>query len=480
MRMSFARSILAITLASLAAPTALAAQQAAPAAPVRTLPALTQRAAELIPLLNGGGDVATLFAPSFLDHVPEAQLRAISIQLRDRMGKALGVAAIDVVQPDAARIRINCERGVVSMNLAIEPVAPNRIIGLLVTGTAAPEASLDAVIAALKAEPGLTGFTLARLDNGPPVASLSLNADRPAAIGSAFKLAILAELIRATNRGERHWDDLVTLDGTPLPGGGYTLTPAGTRITLRELTEKMISVSDNSATDILLALVGREKVEAMLPVIGWRDAARNRPMLSTLDMFKLKGLQGGALARRWPTLDEAGKRALLAGDIAAAPLTAIDPQLFRDGKPTLLDIEWFASPADLIRTMDWIRRNTETGPAAEARRILAMNPGVGPATAGAWGYVGYKGGSEPGVVSMSFLLQARSGAWYALSASWNNAAAAIDDGRFIALMSRAVELAAPLDVAAHPARVIPRADADPGDHHGKAAGDDGERDGARP
>jgi hypothetical protein len=409
MSMAFARSILAVTFA-LAVPAA--AQQAPRAAALVADPALVQRAAQLIPLLNGEGDAATLFAPSFLAQVPEAQIRAISIQLREGLGKAVAVAEIDAVQPNAARIRITFERGIVSMNLAVEPATPNRIVGLLVTGTSTTEASLDAVVAALKAEPGLTGFALARLDNGPPVTSLSLNADRSAAIGSAFKLAILAELIRATNRGERHWDDMVTFDGAPLPGGVYTPKPAGTQATLREVTEKMISVSDNSATDVLLALVGRARVEAILPVIGWRD-------------------------------DEAGKRALLASDVTPAPIAALDPMLFRDNKPRLLDVEWFASPADLVRTMDWIRRNTEKGPGVEARRILAMNSGVGPATASAWRYVGYKGGSEPGVISMSFLLQARGGGWYALSASWNDPAAVLDESRFIALMSRAVELAVP-------------------------------------
>lgn len=476
--MPFAGSILAATLA-LAAP-AVPAQPAAQAATVQAMPALTQRAAELIPLLNGEGDVAALFDPAFLAQVPETQLRAILIQLRGSMGKALAVAAIDAVQPYAARIRISCEQGVISMNLAVSPDTPNRIIGLLVTGTAAPEASLGAVVASLKAEPGLTGFTLARLDNGPPAALVSLNADRPAAIGSAFKLAILAELIRATNHGERHWDDVVTLDGSPLPGGFYMQKPAGTQVTLREATEKMISISDNSATDILLALVGRAKVEAMLPVIGWHDAARNRPMLSTLDMFKLKGLQGGALGRRWPTLDEAGKRALLASEITPAPVSALDPMLFRDGKPRLLDVEWFASPADLVRTLDWIRRNTEKGPGAEARRILAMNPGVGPAAAAGWSYVGYKGGSEPGVISMSFLLQAKDGAWYALSASWNNPAALVDENRFIALLSRAVELAAPSGLAAHAPGVVAAPDGDGSDHHREAQSDDRQRDRARP
>eukprot|EP01035_Chromulina_nebulosa_P069198 gene69198-94842_t len=139
------------------------AQSAPPIAAVAPIPALGTRAGELVTLLNGGGDSTALFAPAFLAQVPDAQIRAIAGQLRERLGKAVSVAAIDPVQPNAARIRITYERGVVSMNLAVETAAPNRIIGLLITGTTAAEATLDAVVAALKAEPGLTGFTLARL-----------------------------------------------------------------------------------------------------------------------------------------------------------------------------------------------------------------------------------------------------------------------------------------------------------------------------
>src|SRR3546814_3183673 len=69
--------------------------------------------------------------------------------------------------------------------------------------------------------------------------------------------------------------------------------------------------------------------------------------------------------------------------------------------------------------MDWLRRHTETGPAAEARRILGLNPGIPADAASHWAYVGYKGGSEPGVLDMTLLLHAKSGGWYALSGTWN-------------------------------------------------------------
>jgi hypothetical protein len=431
--------LLTLALAAIAAPVAA---QTPPAPAAVATDALRARADSLIPILAGGGNTAAIFTPETLAQLPDTLIRTVSTQLSDSFGKPLAIAALTPVGPNAGKITVRYERGSVDMMRATEATAPFRLIGLRVTGTSSGEASLAQVVAAIESLPGSAGFALASLDDGAPKQLQGSRADRDLAIGSAFKLAILSELIRATNAGERHWDDLVTLDGTPLPGGLYTQKPAGTQVTLRELAQKMISVSDNSATDILVATLGRAKVEAMLPVIGWHDAARNRPFLSTLEVLKLKGADGGALGTRWRTLDEAGRRALLAGAVAATPLGAIDPLIFQHGKPVMLDVEWFASPADLIRTMDWIRRNTETGAGAEARAILAINPGVGPAQAGRWGYVGYKGGSEPGVIEMTLLLRSRAGTWYAMAASWNNPAAPVEDARFVALISRAADLIA--------------------------------------
>src|SRR3546814_6270318 len=101
---------------------------------------------------------------------------------------------------------------------------------------------------------------------------------------SAFKLVILAELVREIAGGKRHWDDPITLDGGDLPGGFYADKAKGTIATIRDLATKMVSVSDNSATDILLHALGRDKVEAVLPVVGIKEPAGMRPFLSTLEM----------------------------------------------------------------------------------------------------------------------------------------------------------------------------------------------------
>jgi hypothetical protein len=92
--------------------------------------------------------------------------------------------------------------------------------------------------------------------------------------------------------------------------------------------------------------------------------------------------------------------------------------------------------------MDWLRRNTASGPGAEAREILAINSGITKPTAANWRYVGYKGGSEPGVLNMTLLLQSQAGAWYVLSASTNDTAEDVNLARFAGLINRAAELAA--------------------------------------
>lgn len=415
----------------------------APAAAAKADPALEARVAELPALLRGQGDYDGVFAPGFRAQVPKAQFDALAQQFVASNGALKAVTLVRATAPWSADIRLDYANGTGAARIVVDPAAPHQVTGLWVTGFTGNEETLDAVIDEIARLPGNTGYALAKLGAGAPQMLKARNLDRPFAIGSAFKLIILAELVRATNAGERKWDDLVTLDGTPLPGGGYFLKPKGTQVTLRELATQMISISDNSATDILLHTLGRERVEAMLPVVGVADPARNRPFLGTLEAFKLKGIDANNLADRYLAQNEAGRRAMLDGEVAALPLLLIRPTLFRDGKPARIDeLEWFLSSADLVRIMDWLRRNTEGHRGADARAVLAKNPGIAATAAGKWQWVGYKGGSEPGVMNMTLLLQAKSGDWYVLSGSWNDPAQAVNEGRFAALIGRAAELAA--------------------------------------
>ncbi len=403
---------------------------------------LRQRIAELIPVLNGGGDLAATFDPTFLAAVPAAQFRAITAQLGSSLGQALSVGPTEPVDANQAVVTVRYEHGAARVGVAVSPTTPGRVIGLRVLSAGPEEATLGAVIEAIHALPGQTNFALADLGDGAPRVALGLQPDQPLALGSAFKLVVLATLVQDIEAGRRHWDDAVTLDGTERPAGGYNHSPAGTRVPLRELARQMISISDNSATDILIDTLGRERIEAMQATVGWAHPERNRPWLMTIELFKLKGSGGGTLGVRYLAADVAGRRALLAGEVAHMPGSAIGP-LFADGRPVRIgELEWFASAADLVRVMDWLRRHSESGPGAEARTILAINPLIPPQIAGRYAYVGFKGGSEPGVIDLTLLLRTRGGQWRVLTAGWNNPVAAVDQTRLILLVSHAAELAA--------------------------------------
>ncbi|WP_404334382.1 serine hydrolase [Sphingomonas sp. MMS12-HWE2-04] len=432
----------AAVLLALAAPAASAQTAPVQAVAVKPAPGFEARVRELAGILAGTGDYDGFFTSGFRAQVPKAQFAAIGAQLVQANGPVQRIEGFEMVDPYAGTVRVAFRDATATIQMRVEPSAPNQVSSLLVTGFAAREASVDAVLSALQGLHGTTGFAVAKLGAGAPALVKAHNADRAFAVGSAFKLVILAELVRATNAGERRWDDLVTLDGAPLPGGGYNLKPKGTQVSIRELATQMISISDNSATDILLATLGREKVEAMLPVVGVADPARNVPFLGTLEAFKLKYVQGGAYAKRYAALDLPGKRALLSGEVAAIPLILVSPPP-GPPKPTLIDqVEWFFTPADIVRILDWLRRNSDGPKGADVRAVLSKNPGIGPAAA-KWQWVGYKGGSEPGVIEMSLLLQAKNGEWYVVTGSWNDTLQPVEESRFAALISRAAELLAP-------------------------------------
>ncbi|MBV9881568.1 MAG: serine hydrolase [Sphingomonadaceae bacterium] len=395
---------------------------------------LRGRAEQVVALLRGQGDPADLFTPEFLAQVPPAQVRAIGQQIVGQYGAVRGLDRLEAGSPQSGLMHVGLERAVLTIQIAVQPQPPNRISGLLITGAEMRSDSFAAIVDEIRALPGEKSVAIARLGQAAPELLASLEPARPLAIGSAFKLFILAELSRQVAAGQRHWTDLVALDRHSIPSGTLQTWPLGAPLTLHTLASLMISVSDNTAADMLLHVAGRENVERMMATIGIADPARNRPFLSTLEMSAIKTGPTAAFDA-WQRADEAGRRRLLARDYAAVDASRIDVARFT-GNPLHIELEWYASAADMVRTMDWLRRNGDD----TARAILAINPGLGPQLRGELAYVGYKGGSEPGVLNLTWLVRNNAGAWYAITGSWNNAAAPVEEQRFVGLLARAVRL----------------------------------------
>ena len=417
------------------APAVAAAQPPAEAAAPASA-ALRERAEQLVKLLRGEGDPAALFTPDFLAQVPPAQVAAVTQQLIAANGQPQRVATVEPSGFGRGVIRVEFERAVVTMSMAVEGAAPYRVGQLLVTGTEPRGGdSAAAIVEELKALPGQVSFSLARLDEGGPVSLAAHDPRRPLAIGSTFKLIVLAELSRQVQARQRRWSDVVPIDRHSLPSGLLQDWPLGSPATVHTLAALMISRSDNTATDVLLRLAGRENVERMMERIGMASAARNRPFLSTIELFQLKADTADFRAR-WAAANEAARRRLLREryESGAAP---VELGGFGSAPAAIDTIEWFASADDLVRVMDWLRRNGD----ATAHSIMAISPGVGRDVAGQFGYVGFKGGSEPGVINLSYLLRSNAGRWHVVTGSWNNPAAAVDEAHFVGLISRALRLA---------------------------------------
>jgi beta-lactamase class A len=219
---------------------------------------LRAKAEALIGVLNGKSEPERLFAKAFLAQVPPAQVKAISQQLTAQLGPARSVQRIDAKSAVAGTVFIDCEKGALQLELAVEPQPPHLIQGLLMVGTAVKGDSLTKVVEELKALPGRTSFAVARLDDVAPALLARHEAARLMAVGSAFKLFILAELDRSIRAGERKWSDVAPLTHRSLPSGFLQDWPAGSQLTLQTLAALMISQSDNTATDTLLHLLGRE------------------------------------------------------------------------------------------------------------------------------------------------------------------------------------------------------------------------------
>lgn len=414
----------------------IAAAQTPPAATAPAAdPSLTARSHELIGIVSGTGDFSGYFAPSFHAALPKEKWDAVVVSMTGQMGKPLAIDRLTAVTPFSANLRVRFERGVVNAQIAIDPAPPHQVVGLLFTGPEMAGDTLDKLAADIRALPGTTGLGIYALGEGAPRLVAGIAPDKAMPLGSAFKLWVLGELAREVSAGERKWSDVVAIGPASLPSGITQNWPPGSPVTIQTLATLMISISDNTATDTLVSLEG-EQLDHFVTQAG---VPRLAPVLTTRQMFALKSPANADLATQWATsLAPSARRTLLDGNAARLRTTPVDPMMFA-GKPTKVDtLEWFASPAETAGILDWLRKQGGETPLS----LLAINPGIDPTTRGKFDYVGFKGGSEPGVVTLNFLVRRKDGRWLAIAAGWHRNDAGVEENRLIMLMTRALVLLA--------------------------------------
>ncbi len=231
------------------------------------------------------------------------------------------------------------------------------------------------------------------------------NADIPLAVGSAFKLGILAAVEDAVRENRLQWFQSVRLLSMwkSLPTGILQDWPTGSRLTIETLATLMISQSDNTATDALMSLVGRNSVGSYL--------SNSRPVLSTAEAFRLKNPANSDLLARYRTGSSAEKEKVL-DQIKSRPL--MEPGLL-SGNPVAIDIEWFMTAHELASLIERL----------QVLPLMTVNAGL--ATKERWYRVAYKGGSEPGVLNLTTYLEDEEHNRHTVVVTVNNAQSPLDE-----------------------------------------------------
>ena len=333
--------------------------------------------------------------------------------------------------------------GPVKLAVGIAVDGAGLISGLTLRAYMSSWAKIDRDLAALA--PGAS-LLAARVSSGgscTPVHQVAASAARP--LASIFKLFVLGALARQIAAGRVSWDQKLTVTDALKSAGnigpGYLQNvPAGTRVPVQQTAAKMIAISDNTATDMLIHLVGRSAVEAQFR--QWSDhAALNVPFLTGREVFLLKILHYPALANRYLRLAPGQRAAFLASSVDPLPFSPaqVQEKLAQAGtEPRDIDtLEWFASPDDICRAFAGLQQLAAQPRLAPVGPILSASGPVIWLDPTRWPTVWFKGGNEPGVLTLGYLATNGKGQTVVVAAMLSNPAAELSPAAGLELASLA-------------------------------------------
>jgi beta-lactamase class A len=348
----------------------------------------------------------TQVSPAMLNRALQAlaSLRVLSIR-----ASALSTVVADVAVSDTgARVQVLLtvdRRGLISW-LRISPA---------VAGPA--PATWARVDAALQSAAPQVRLLVADVTGGSCQPVHGLDPGTPAPLGAAVKLYVLDALGQAVAAGRVGWNQPLTVTKRlkSLPAGELQDEPDGTRVSVLDTAEAMISLSDNTATDMLINLLGRPAVEAALTYTGIADPALDRPFLTTREIFTLKLDHWPALAEHYLAVDEAGRRALLASTVDRAPLPAVAAAGAWIAPRAVTSLEYFASASDICHVYASLAALAGRPGLAPIGQVLSLNDDGLQLDPAQWRTTWFKGGSEPGVLTLAFMATTRTGHSYVVT-----------------------------------------------------------------
>ncbi len=338
------------------------------------------------------------FTENFLQAVSLEQIKQIITQITEQLG------SYQKVSRKAPDFIVIFEKGKATARIVLDD--SGKIEGLFFTDLVPKVIDMKDAIKDFDMLQDKTSLFVLSFDPqlGDTQILVEIDGDEPLAVGSSFKLAILVNLQDKISKGELAWSDVIKLkpQWKSLPSGILQDWPNDSQLTLESLAALMISVSDNTATDSIIGILGTETIENFLMD---RGIERNKPFLNTRTFFTLKAEENADLLQSY-LKGNSTQRANIISESLERNLPELS-DLFTEGKPVALEVEWFFSTRELCEFM----REIQYLP------FLSINSGV--ADREAWQRVAFKGGSEPGVVNLTSWLVAKNGLHYCVSLTQN-------------------------------------------------------------
>jgi beta-lactamase class A len=165
------------------------------------------------------------------------------------------------------------------MKRAVTAVSSVAVLAAILSARAAgSEALLQTRLSQLgRTFPGVLGIAAKNLGTGETVA---LNGDLRFPTASLIKVAVMVEAYHQIAEGKLRAEQLVTLHDADKAGDEAVVLNQlhdGLALTVSDLLSLMIAFSDNTATNLLVGLVGTAKVDARMEGYGLKSTKLFRP-----------------------------------------------------------------------------------------------------------------------------------------------------------------------------------------------------------
>lgn len=267
--------------------------------------------------------------------------------------------------------------------------------------------------------------------------------DRMLNVASGFKVLVLGALVEAVGEGAARWEEGLAIreEWKSLPAGVMQNEAAGKEFALEEYARRLIGNSDNTAADHLVERLSRSRVEEHAARIG--EDVRNRPFLTTREFFRLKLAEEAEAVEAYEAGDRRSRLGLLGPEGALAGVKVERWKLQEWREPRRVGtVGWFASARGLAKQMGELLVASRGSGGEAVGRVLFQRRGIR-LDEDRWPVVGYVGGAEPGVLSMTWLMrsdEARGGRWYVMSATWNDGEKVLEESKLVELVRKGLEI----------------------------------------